>query len=127
MTIPKISSYRFGEIIIEGKKHNKDVIIFPDRINTTWWRETGHSLSTHDLNEVIQSQPEILIVGTGSFGRMKVPQKTKKFLEAQGIKVVIRKTKEAIQVYNQLHQEIPTVLRIWFFAQRSRQSALRSS
>jgi len=105
MPAPEITFYRFGEIGIGGQKYNKDVLIFPERVYTNWWREMDHSLSVHDLREVIPSNPEILIIGTGTFSRMKIPAETISFLEAKGIQVIYQSTKNAVQTYNQLCHE----------------------
>lgn len=97
----KIDSYRFGNITIDGQTYNKDVIIFPDRVMSNWWREQGHSLSMNDLQEVIDAQPKVLIVGTGTFGRMKIPTETLAELQASGVEVIAAKTEKACQFYNQ--------------------------
>ncbi len=35
----KISDYSFGNITINGETYTKDVIIYPDRIFSLWWRK----------------------------------------------------------------------------------------
>lgn len=42
----------FGCIVIEGKRHTSDVIIFPDRVVSHWLRQTGHGLVPEDLERV---------------------------------------------------------------------------
>jgi hypothetical protein len=42
--IKMIESYKFGEIIITGKKYDSDLIIYPDHIDSSWWRKEGHLL-----------------------------------------------------------------------------------
>jgi hypothetical protein len=49
MAVPKIESYRFGEIVIDGQRHSEDVIIYPDRVDAKWWRKEGHSLALTDV------------------------------------------------------------------------------
>ena len=105
MPIPKISSFHFGKIYIDDQCYTKDIIIFPNRVYSQWWREAGHTLSVHDLREVLPSQPRILIVGTGVFGRLKVPHETCDYLEAVGVEVIIQRTQEACLTYNRLCQE----------------------
>lgn len=34
-----INSYDFGRIVVDGKAYTSDVIIFPDRVNSYWWRK----------------------------------------------------------------------------------------
>ncbi|MEM0350743.1 MAG: Mth938-like domain-containing protein [Archaeoglobaceae archaeon] len=96
-----IESYEFGKMRIAGKVYTSDLIIFPDRIMTNWWRKEGHRLSVEDLTEVLKFKPEILIVGTGYYGRMEVPEETKKFLEKNGIELVYAPTGEAVKIFNE--------------------------
>jgi hypothetical protein len=37
MAVPKIESYHFGEIVIDGRRYSSDVIIYPDRVEGQWW------------------------------------------------------------------------------------------
>ena len=67
-----IDSYQFGRIVVSGKKYTSDVIIFPDRVTDNWWRKTGHQLCLKDIAEVMTENPEVLVVGTGDSGLMKV-------------------------------------------------------
>ncbi|MEO0260682.1 MAG: MTH938/NDUFAF3 family protein, partial [candidate division WOR-3 bacterium] len=89
----KIEKYDFGEIVVNGKKYTRDLIIFPDKIKENWWRKEGHSLCIEDLKEVIEYKPEILIIGTGYSGVMEVKEEVIKELERNNIKVIIKKTK----------------------------------
>lgn len=97
-----IDSYEFRRIVIDGKEYIEDVIIWPDHVDCPWWRLEGHNLALEDISEVIKAKPKILIVGTGTSGLMKVPGKVKNSIEAQGIKVIIKQTKKACQIYNKL-------------------------
>lgn len=95
-----IEKYSFGSINIEGIIYKKDVIIFPERIYSPWWREKGHSLSISDLKEVISYNPEMLIIGTGAYGVMDVPNSTIEFLQDNGIEAKVFNTKEAVNFFN---------------------------
>jgi len=95
-----IEKYSFGSINIEGTIYKKDVIIFPERVYSPWWREKGHSLSINDLNEVISYNPEILIIGTGAYGVMDVPDSSIEFLRDKGIEVRVSNTKDAVNLFN---------------------------
>ena len=44
----KIDSYSFGRIVINGKTYTSDVIIFPDKVDASWWRKEGHLLQLAD-------------------------------------------------------------------------------
>jgi len=73
MAVPKIESYRFGEIVIDGRRYSSDVIIYPDRVEGQWWREEGHSLASTDVWQVLQAPPEVLVIGQGGQDGCKYP------------------------------------------------------
>jgi len=48
--------------------------------------------------------PEVLVIGTGASGLMKVLPEVEQALEPQGIKLIDQPTDEACQTYNRLCQ-----------------------
>ena len=97
-----IDSYQFGLIVVNGNRYTSDVIIFPDRVRHNWWKKRGHQLCLEDIAEVIAENPEVLIVGTGASGLVRVLPEVEQPLEAKGIKLIAEPTDEACQTYNQL-------------------------
>ena len=104
-----IEDYRFGRIVIDGKSYTSDVFVFPDRVKDGWWRNEGHELCPADLWEVVQEKPEVLVVGTGASGLMRVLPKTEEYLEREGIKLIVRRTAEACQAFNRLRSSVEKV------------------
>lgn len=100
----QIEDYRFGRIVIDGKTYTSDVIVFPEHVKSNWWRKEGHRLHPADLEDVIQTNPKVLVVGTGHAGLMRVPPETEEYLEEQGIELKAERTAAACQTYNQLSQ-----------------------
>ena len=98
----KIEHYSFGKIIIDGKSYTSDVIIYPDRVSASWWRKEGHNLDIADLTDVIKAKPDVLVVGTGYSGAMRVPQETLTHLESKGITVKVSRSSEAVELFNTL-------------------------
>ena len=98
----KIESYSFGNITIDGRTYTSDVIIYPERVDSSWWRKEGHNLNIVDLNNVIKAGPDVLVVGTGSSGLMKVPKETISHLESKGIEVHVALTARAVELFNKL-------------------------
>ncbi len=96
-----IDSYDFGRMVIDGKVYGKDLIILPDRLIENWWRGQGHRLSAEDLEEAFRFPLNLLVVGTGMYGMMQVPEETVRFLKERGINALIQKTKDACLVYNE--------------------------
>ena len=101
-----ITEYSFGRIVIENNIYIDDIILLGKKIKPKWWRKTGHNLLKKDLEDVIEYEPELLIIGTGAYGMMKVPSKLPKELK---FKIVACPTKEAIKRYN---REIKNVTKI---------------
>ncbi len=97
----KIEEYQFGRIKINGKIYTKDLIVYPSRISENWWRKEGHVMCTQDIGEILDYKPEILIIGTGYSGIMKVPENVVKEVEKRGIKTEIYSTKEAVKKFNE--------------------------
>lgn len=99
-----IESYEFGSIVINGKKYTKDLIVFPEKILENWWRKEGHMLNVEDLKEIFEqkTKPEILVVGTGYYGIIKISSEVNEILKAQAIKLIAQPTKEACQTFNKL-------------------------
>jgi hypothetical protein len=102
MSIPQIDSYRFGQIVVDEEVHSKDLIILPERVVAGWWRKEGHNLLPEDLEAVIAAQPEVLVVGKGAYGRVRVAAETRQALQEAGIELVAQNTKKACQTYNEL-------------------------
>ena len=100
-----IESYKFGQIIIDKKKYTSDLIIFKDHIYDNWWRKEGHNLCIDDIKEIIDKKPEILIIGTGYYGLMKVPEELIEYIKSSGTKqVIVKETGDACNEYNKLYK-----------------------
>ena len=98
-----IESYDFGKIVIHGKSYRNDIIIFSNKIQDTWWRKKGHELQTADVDEILNKEiPEVLIIGTGKYGVMEVPNVTEKYVNAKGVELIAKKTDGACAEYNRL-------------------------
>jgi len=96
-----IENYSFGRITIDGCTYTADVIIYPDHVDGSWWRLEGHKLQPEDLTGVFAAEPEVLVVGQGNPGLMRVPEATCQAVAERGIELVVCKTKEASQRYNE--------------------------
>jgi len=100
-----IDHYSWGKITVDGKTFTSDVIIYPERVDSSWWRKEGHNVQVADLADVINALPEVVVIGTGALGVMKVPKETVSHLEAKGIELHIMKTGKAIELFNTLKKE----------------------
>jgi hypothetical protein len=101
---PEIQEFRFGRIIIDNVVYNRDVIIFPDRVRSDWRRRDGHNLTLEDLIEVLDGNPEAIIIGRGVFGRMNVSDDIRELITERGIELVVLRTEGARKVYNEMRE-----------------------
>ncbi|MFQ6085295.1 MAG: Mth938-like domain-containing protein [Candidatus Bathyarchaeia archaeon] len=97
-----IDSYTFGRIVVNGKTYTNDVIVYPQFVDGRWWRKEGHRLCIDDIRSIVDRRPEVLVIGTGHSGLMKVLPETKEYVESKGIELVAQKTTEACDTYNRL-------------------------
>jgi len=100
----KVEHYSFGNITIDGQTYTSDVIIYPERVDASWWRKQGHHLQIEDLAGVIKAKPGVVIIGTGFFGVMKVSKETVSHLESKGILVYVERTGKAVEQFNELQK-----------------------
>ncbi|MEW6182087.1 MAG: Mth938-like domain-containing protein [Bacillota bacterium] len=100
----KISGYVFGEIVIGGKRYTEDVVIFPERV-MSWWRQKGHVVETADLSEVARAKPEVVILGTGAYGAVRVLPEVEKYFKSQNMRLIVLQTGEACARYNELYEQ----------------------
>ena len=105
----RITAYSFGNISVDDQRYNSDVIIYPDRVEDSWWRREGHRLDMDDLRSVMAARPRVLVVGTGYYGNMKVPDLTRQELESRGVKVHIAPTGEAVDLFNTMRDAADVV------------------
>jgi len=107
--IMKITHYSFGKITIDGKTYTSDVIIYPDHVDPSWWRREGHLLQIADLHDIINAKIPVLIIGTGFYGTMRVPQETVEYLKSNRIETYIENTKKAVELYNEIIPKKPVI------------------
>ncbi len=104
-----IDSTEFGKITIQGKAYTTDVQIFPDgQVTDGWWRKHGHRLTLQDLEALLASKPEVLVVGTGVHGRMLPENGLEKSLRSMGIDFILAPNDQAVRHFNRLSAERPT-------------------
>jgi hypothetical protein len=100
-----IEKYSFGFISIDGRKFDTDLIIYPDRIDSDWWRKEPHRLQVEDIRDVLADPPEALVVGQGDYARMKVDRRVNEALEEMNVQLIAAPTREACAEFNKLSRQ----------------------
>ena len=98
-----IEDYGFGSMTILGEKHRNDLKIIDKEVVGNWWRKEGHAIYAEDIDDILYSPAEILVVGTGAYGGMKLTEEATRAIKGRGIQLVAVPTKEAVTIFNTLH------------------------
>ena len=102
----RIDSCSFGIHIINGKSYTNDLIIHPNgKTLKPWRRKRGHQLSLDDLRELIDSSPEVIVVGTGVSGGVIPDRNLEEDLSKLAIDFIAAPNEKAIKVFNELVQD----------------------
>jgi len=101
--LARVEHYDFGEIVVDGVRYGRDLIVGDRVIKPNWWRKEGHKLYLEDIVDVLEEyRPKVLVVGTGYYGYMSVQENLMRYAEERGIEVIAKPTSEAVEVFNRL-------------------------
>jgi len=104
---PEIDATSFGSITIEGRTIHNDVVLGLD--GTVGKRKkqlskkvygTSHTVSLEEAKHVYEKGAEVLIVGTGQYGLVKLSDEAADYLSKHGCHVTALPTPEAIRAWN---------------------------
>lgn len=99
-----IESYDFGVMVISGKRYTTDLIVYQGKVFDGWWRKEGHRLYVEDLARIFsfEPKPQVLVVGTGFSGLLKVSKDVEEALKSHEIQLIAQPTKDAVQTFNKI-------------------------
>jgi hypothetical protein len=110
---PHIDYTEFGQINIDGKVFEYDVVI---RLDGTLERRnkklskrvygTSHTLSVDEAKDLYEAGAEYLIIGSGQYGVLELSPEAANFLKEKGITITIDKTPESAEVWNELEGNV---------------------
>ncbi len=96
----KIDSAFFGSMIVNGRRFDTDLIVSWD--GEVLEREKSHLFSKKELLDVLQKEPETVIVGTGHSSSCKIEPAAEVEARVQGIELVAKPTPQAAEEFNKL-------------------------
>jgi len=96
----KIDSTYFGTIIVNGKKYDNDLIVSWD--GEILEREKSHTFSKKELLDILQKDPETIIIGTGQSAVCKIEPAAEVEAKLHGIELIAKPTPEAAEEFNKL-------------------------
>ena len=110
---PRINGSEFGTITIEGEVFEHDVIIRLDgevkkrkkKLSKAVYG-TSHVVSLDEARHVHQGGAELLIVGAGQYGALKLSGEAAAYLEREACRVELLPTPQAIEAWNAAEGEV---------------------
>jgi hypothetical protein len=63
----RIEGYEFGRVLVDGEEP-RNVIVVPNRVVRSWWRQDGHALVVDDLRGALAPDPVLTREAEGSSG-----------------------------------------------------------
>lgn len=110
-----IQHFSWARFVIRGGEHagsddrqtdiGKDIRLVGNQV-TAWKERQGHRLKPSMLTGIYQYDVQVLIIGTGVYGRLKCPDKVKQAILEQGIgTVILQRTPDACRTYNVLFRQ----------------------
>ena len=94
-----------SHMTIGGEKYHQDLKIIHGRVTGNWWRIQGHRLHSDDIEDILAARPEVLVIGTGYAGNMRIPDSVRSVIENHEISIIAEKTAVATTIFNQLYSE----------------------
>lgn len=99
----KINSFHFGSLTVNNKTYDNDMTIHWDgEMNP---RESDHTFSKGELIDLLLKEPEIIVIGTGTAGCVKIEKAAENFAKMKNVELIVKKTPEAIEEFNKLSKD----------------------
>jgi len=100
-----ITDFSFGRIVADGQTCSSDIKIIQGSLVTDWWRKSGHTVEIEDVQDALEADPEILVIGKGQPGYMKTADSLKNLLVNRNVTLIEEPTAKAIETFNRLSKE----------------------
>jgi uncharacterized protein len=98
------TGYGPGYVAVNGQRHERSLIVLPERLVVDWTATSFEALAPEDLAAVAGLAPEIVLLGTGATLRFPPPELTRALVEA-GIGLEVMDIQAACRTYNILVAE----------------------
>jgi uncharacterized protein len=98
------TGYGPGYVAVNGQRHERSLIVLPERLVVDWTATSFEALAPEDLAAVAGLAPEIVLLGTGATLRFPSPELTRALVEA-GIGLEVMDIQAACRTYNILVAE----------------------
>ncbi len=100
----RIDAYQHGLITVNGVAHTSSLIISPGKVIENWPPSAFIDLATQHIDQIIQLNPEIIILGTGRQLNFPAPELIEQIFQHE-IGFEVMDTGAACRCYNLLVSE----------------------
>ncbi len=100
-----ITEFSFGRISVDGKFYNNDLKIVAGKPVANWWRKSGHRVEIEDVQDILNARPEIVVIGTGAPGYMRIADGLRRRFQEDSIELIEEPTARAVETFNRLLHE----------------------
>lgn len=96
----KIDFTKFGEVSVDGKIYYSDMLVWWD--GRVEFRVKKHTFDMDDFLGLLKKKPEVIVIGTGQTGVVKVSDKVRQAAEERKIKLYVDPSPKAVDMFNGL-------------------------
>lgn len=104
---PSLLHHGPGRVMVGDKPYSRDLYIRADskvkERPARWAKEidgSTHKVSAKELKKICKKEPDVLIIGTGRSGCLKLDPDAEKFLKKQKMQIKVLPTPDAVKYYN---------------------------
>ena len=94
----RIESTGFGEVVIGGKTYYSDMTIWWD--GRVEYRQKSHEVGLEEMAALLRGKPEVIVIGTGQQGVMKLMPKAEELAQQAGVEVFQEISPKAMEIFN---------------------------
>jgi len=103
-----IDKFKFGSITVDGKKYNRDLLIYADghieKRKGGFWIFGSHNIKKEEIDQLCKDHPDLVIVGTGTDGKAIPSFDTEILGKDKGIELSVSPSGEAIEKLNEMKE-----------------------
>jgi len=99
-----IEKFNFGTITVFGKAYTSDIKIIGGKVVPNWYRGKGHLLEPADIRDILDTNPDVLVVGKGASGMMKISDGLVGYADKNNIRLIAEDSANAVAQFNRICQ-----------------------
>lgn len=107
--MPIIEDFKFGSIIIGGKRYGRDVLILPDgtvkQRKGGFWKFDSHTIKKGEIEELVKANPKVVVVGIGAIAKAKLAADAQLRAKEAKVELIALPSQEAVERLNRLVDE----------------------